>query len=301
MKTRYIRDAKTVKLIVERSELYEEDYQIHMLNQNQIAGLLEVSHNIQNNLSHFSYEVSNLKSMKKCYEQQELQEQDMILFIESILDISDRLRKYMLDPEGLLLHPNYIFYNGVTWLFVFIPDHMKPLRKGFHEITEFFVKHLDYNDIPSITLACTLHKESLEENFNLYSLFQQYTKSKETTTIGNQIAGMDHHKTTIHTTSHHNTVTKPKASVEINTTNPPDKDEYNRDSATMPVNQSQVRIIQEQEDYKSIHKRPNPTNTNKKMEEKVQTKKEKKSFSIFGDRNPKRNRPVISNLILEDA
>ena len=76
MKTRYIRDAKTVKLIVERSELYEEDYQIHMLNQNQIAGLLEVSHNIQNNLSHFSYEVSNLKSMKKCYEQQELQEQD---------------------------------------------------------------------------------------------------------------------------------------------------------------------------------------------------------------------------------
>lgn len=45
---------------------------------------------------------------------------------------------------------------------------------SYHELTEYFVKKVDYQDLESIQLACMLHKETLKETYDLESILQQY-------------------------------------------------------------------------------------------------------------------------------
>ena len=45
---------------------------------------------------------------------------------------------------------------------------------SYHELTEYFVRKVDYQDLESIQLACMLHKETLKETYDLESILQQY-------------------------------------------------------------------------------------------------------------------------------
>ena len=45
---------------------------------------------------------------------------------------------------------------------------------SYHELTEYFVKKVDYQDLESIQLACMLHKETLKETYDIESILQQY-------------------------------------------------------------------------------------------------------------------------------
>lgn len=51
---------------------------------------------------------------------------------------------------------------------------------SYHELTEYFVKKVDYQDLESIQLACMLHKETLKETYDLESILQQYEEEAKT-------------------------------------------------------------------------------------------------------------------------
>ena len=55
MKTGYEKELNRVLLHVDLSKLYEEDYQIHMMKENKISGLLEVTGCGINGKSRYSY------------------------------------------------------------------------------------------------------------------------------------------------------------------------------------------------------------------------------------------------------
>ena len=51
---------------------------------------------------------------------------------------------------------------------------------SYHELTEYFVRKVDYQDLESIQLACMLHKETLKETYDLESILQQYEEEAKT-------------------------------------------------------------------------------------------------------------------------
>lgn len=50
----------------------------------------------------------------------------------------------------------------------------KDLYQAFHEITEFFVRKLDYRDMEGIYLAYMLHKATLQEDYDLEKILEEY-------------------------------------------------------------------------------------------------------------------------------
>jgi len=289
MKTKYIRDASQVRLIVETSDIYEKDYQIHMLRKNHIAGLIPISHIIQNRHSRFSYEISGLKSMKSLFEQNSIKELDMLDFIRELIKTTQQIRRYLLDPGALLLHPSHVFHDGKTWNFVYLPNNKRPLQKGFHEITEFFVKHIDYADVPTITLACSLHKESLEENFNLQIAYHRYISLKESqSTLKPEYSSKNTCKNT---------------NTSFMKSEDPEVSSYHNKTITSDAGSfNDVRMIQTEEDYKSLppkeFKFTNPY-LNKVREAKPE--EHKKPFRMIGERFHKKSKLSMNNLILDEA
>lgn len=167
-----------VCLHIYKEEHYEEDYQMPMLRQNRLEGILEVEGCEVGGEARYTYEISGLTSMKTMYENSCIKKKEIEAVIARILEVTETLQCYMLNPNCLVLKPEYIFYKEGKWYFCYFPGMEEDLCKLFHELTEYFVKMLDYQDTEGIFLAYELHKATLQEHYDLELIMKEY-KSRE--------------------------------------------------------------------------------------------------------------------------
>ncbi len=163
-----------VCLHIYKEEHYEEDYQMPMLRQNRLDGILEVEGCEVDGKARYTYEVSGLTSMKTMYENACIKKQEIEAMINRILEVTEILQRYMLDPNCLVLKPEYIFNKEGRWFFCYFPGMEEDLCQLFHELTEYFVKMLDYEDTEGIFLAYELHKATLQEHYDLELIMKEY-------------------------------------------------------------------------------------------------------------------------------
>lgn len=179
MKVKYEKELNKVCLHIDLPQAYEEDYQIHMLRENDIAGLLDITGCGIDGRSRYSFTVTGMVSMKTMFEETSIKRGDMILFVNSLMEAVKLLRRYMLNPDGLLLYPEFMFFGADAWHFCYLPARKRSLCEAFHVITEYFVKKLDYEETEGIMLAYELHKASLQENYDLEKIMDDYREHEE--------------------------------------------------------------------------------------------------------------------------
>ena len=174
MNTKYEKELNRICLHIHVPEIYEEDYQMPMLRANKIPGILEVNGCGIDGESRYTYEITGLVSMAVLFENKQVQKGDIEQFIYCLLESISQLQKYMLHPGCLLLEPEYVFCRKQKYFFCYLPGGKQELCESFHRMTEYFVEKLDYEDEKGITLAYELHKATLEENYDLDAIMQEY-------------------------------------------------------------------------------------------------------------------------------
>lgn len=174
MNTKYEKELNRICLHIHVPEIYEEDYQMPMLRANKIPGILEVNGCGIDGESRYTYEITGLVSMAVLFENKQVQKGDIEQFIYCLLESISQLQKYMLHPGCLLLEPEYVFCRKQKYFFCYLPGGKQELCESFHRMTEYFVEKLDYEDEQGITLAYELHKATLEENYDLDAIMQEY-------------------------------------------------------------------------------------------------------------------------------
>lgn len=203
-------------LVVDTSVPYTEDYQIRMLKNNSVSGLLKVSGNGLEGKSRYTYQVQGLLPFSQKYTEQKISFSTLNLLISQLIELTHVLGNYLLNPDCILLHPDCIFEAREQadcpaehhFYFCYVPSFPRSLSDSFHRLTEFIVQNLDYNDDNGILLACLLHKETLQKNYHLESLLQSCQKEaarregQETMSVNkNGKMKLDHPNT--EKTSHH--------------------------------------------------------------------------------------------------
>lgn len=163
---------------------YEENYQLRMLNHNNIAGLLKVKGSGRDGQSRYTYRTNGGITMKKAFEGKEMRKEDVIRFTESLIEAVDDVREHLLNPDSLLLSPELIFLERGKFRFCYLPVSTGEMRQSlcssFHTMTEYFVKNLDYQDTAGIFFVYKMHKETLKENYELKKIIEECrTEEKE--------------------------------------------------------------------------------------------------------------------------
>lgn len=179
LQTEYEEKLNRVRLHICRSGQYEEDYQLPMIRMNKIPGILPTEGCEMEGQVRYSYEIGSMMSMKVKYEKTSIKKNDIMEFIAQLLQVSEELQRYMLNPECLLLNPEYIFYKEEQWYFCYLPGNDDGIQEAFHGLTEYFVKMLDYGDDEGIFLAYELHKATLREHYDLGKVMEEY-EARET-------------------------------------------------------------------------------------------------------------------------
>ena len=179
MKKRYQRNRNHFYLVLEEDKLYKEDYQVRMILENEIKGLLKVQGRGMDEKSCFFYDITGKESLKKQYKKKTMSQEEIMLFLKDLLHILEELYEHMLDASSLILRPEYIFQEGEQSYFCYCPYESRNVCKDFHKFTEFLVSQIDYEDRDSIWLAYELHKKTLGIQYDLGQLIQEMLSKVE--------------------------------------------------------------------------------------------------------------------------
>lgn len=174
MKTYYKNDLKKAYLILEGTEGEQEDYQIVMLRENDIDGILKTDVRYMDNQSNYYYDISGKTSFKTLHEKINLSYDIMKRLVGSLLQTIQMVRKYMLDANCILLEPEFIFCDQEKFYFCYYPPCQENAKEAFHKLTEFFVREVNYKDEEGVHFAYTMHKMTMEENYSIEEIMQQF-------------------------------------------------------------------------------------------------------------------------------
>lgn len=179
MRACYKNDLKRAYLILEGVEGEAEDYQIYMLKENDISGLLKTDIRYVDNISQYYYDISGKVSLKAMHEKVKINLEEMKSLIHALLRTIKVIRKYMLEGNCILLDPEYIFYEKEQFYFCYFPQCTSLLKEEFHKLTEYFIKEADYKDSEGVYLAYSLHKATMEENYSIERLMNEFVYEYE--------------------------------------------------------------------------------------------------------------------------
>ena len=172
MKTYYKNDLKSAYMILEGEQGDKEDYQLIMLKENEIPGILNIDIRYVDNQSQYYYDISGKTSFKTLHEKVNLTLDDMRQLVKDLLQAIQVLKTYMLDGKCLLLEPEYIYCENQSYYFCYYPPCKRDIREEFHKLTEFFVREVNYRDEEGVHFAYTLHKATMEENYSIEEIMK---------------------------------------------------------------------------------------------------------------------------------
>lgn len=176
MKAYYKNDLKRAYLILEGVEKEAEDYQIHMLKENTIPGLLKTEIRYVDNVSQYYYDISGKVSLKAIHEKANLTYEEMKNLVYALLRTIKTIRKFMLEANCILLDPEYIYCEKEEFYFCYFPRCECELKEEFHRLTEYFVGEVDYKEKDGVHFAYSIHKASMEENYSIERIMNELTE-----------------------------------------------------------------------------------------------------------------------------
>ena len=179
MKTEFERDLHHAWMILEFDEIFEEDYQMRMLEENHPTSLLMVKGQGRDTKSRYQYEIGGKISMEALGEREKWTYSQMKEFMQQLVETVREVNNYLLDVNCLSLNPEHIYHQGEKYYFCYCPAIKGNVWEAFHTLTEYFVIETDYEDKEAIYLACELHKASMEDNYNIELILEKILERKE--------------------------------------------------------------------------------------------------------------------------
>ncbi|MEE3481700.1 MAG: DUF6382 domain-containing protein [Lachnospiraceae bacterium] len=166
MQVSYVRNVKGSFMIVEGSgeaAAYEEQ----MLRENQVMVLLSFFTLCMDRKIQYWYEITGKTSFRDYVEQEGLSADLIRKFFTRLKTAFDRMSRYLIDPDHILLNPDTIFLERVPADFrIFLT--YNPLDKGdvpsgIVTVTEFLTEQIEKGDSDVTDLCFRLYDASLKE------------------------------------------------------------------------------------------------------------------------------------------
>ena len=171
MKESQVRYQKSMEhhyLVVSQEGQLREDYQLRMVLENRIAGLLSLEVKQREGRKELYYDVSSLQPLTRIYDRRELSGEEIRRIFTGILDALGGLHEYMLEEGNVVLDPEYIFTDpeeGKIHL-LFLPG--SGTEEGDDPLlqpAEFLMEHADHRDPQAAMCAYRIYQTIRKGNY----------------------------------------------------------------------------------------------------------------------------------------
>lgn len=169
MEVSYSRRLDYQYMMIETDEEARSDYRLSMLINNRINGFLPVHVQQMNGKSTLSYEITSLENLPEFLDARKITYDEMVSLLLQFCSAVSEAGRYLLDGEGILLEPQYIYVSKSLERirFCYYPYQHMSLHQSVNVLCRFLIDHIDYDDRRSLELAYGLFQESLRENLSI--------------------------------------------------------------------------------------------------------------------------------------
>lgn len=170
MRTEYKRDISHNYLILQGDiEVDTSSYQVRMLEGNVIPSVLKCRVQGLDGNTLFYYDITSRQSVASFFEQKKLTGEDLRMLFEGFVCIMEEMAEYLMNPEMLMLAPEYMYLDPVKRKISFccLPGFLRPVQEQFREFTEYCLPRLAHEDPEAVMLGYGVYRRALEPGFQL--------------------------------------------------------------------------------------------------------------------------------------
>ncbi|MCR5210179.1 MAG: FHA domain-containing protein [Lachnospiraceae bacterium] len=172
IKQEFKRTATRNYIAVEKAEGYRDDYQITMIMENNIKGLLKMENRQTDGREYLYYDISSLQPLIRMYEHKGLSGMDIRSTVRNIVNALKEADEYMLEMSHIVLSPSCIYTDpdDRSIHMMFYPYDEDKEMKGMMELAEFFLERIERSDPDAAVFAYNFYKTVRKENYVLADL-----------------------------------------------------------------------------------------------------------------------------------
>lgn len=181
MEIRYKRDLNSNYMILTEENPKNESYEVRMITENRIYGLLPCIHQQYEGRTEYYYEITGRQSMELLYERRKLNSGQLKGLLRELLRILESAGEYLLNPDHLLLGPETIYLHTRSeklYLCCYLGSEKK-IQESFLDLAEYLLGKLDKSDAEGIEFGYELYQNALEPNFSLTELLHRHTETEK--------------------------------------------------------------------------------------------------------------------------
>lgn len=184
MKVDYRTDIKGNYLVLEaEEEIY--DYQMQMIQQNSIKGILPIYEYHIDNKIEYHYNITSRQTIAVMLERALLTSGQMKNFLKQWKDTVEQMKEFLLNPDYLLLDINYIYMNlqSEELFFCYYPCKEKGFREGIKEVFRCFLDKVNYQDKLGVDMVYQAYQKSLQTEINFIDICDSVLEIEEKSNI----------------------------------------------------------------------------------------------------------------------
>ena len=188
MNADYKRDFMNSYLILPMIKVpQEENYQIQIITENHITGILDCHISIEDEKGSYYYEITGKRTLKKFYENKKMKSEDLKSIFRQIHDIFLRVHEYLLEEKQLVLEGDFIYVDAKdrTITLMIYPDYDKDPQETLGYFAELLLDLVDYEDEKAVELVYFFYETTHDENFSWETVIENI--EKDVTGFNNKI------------------------------------------------------------------------------------------------------------------
>ena len=145
---------------------------VRMLSQNNIPGIPECKIRYLDDKEYLAYDVTGKTTLERMFLDKKMKFSDLTELFYGIRNIMHKGRDYLLDREGFLLQPKYMFTDmdtGELSCLYYPQGEFTEAQERYRPLSDFLLDRIEHKDEHAVTIAYHFYKISKEEYFSFES------------------------------------------------------------------------------------------------------------------------------------
>ena len=163
------------------SEKAENEYEIHMLEENHIPGFMACVRKNINGQRKYYYEITSRQSLLQICEGTSLGVKDIKIILRCLYQALQQADQYLLDGNKIVLEPECIYLDieSREAVFCYLPVYEGRIQDSFRRFASFLLYHLNQADTEAVLLVYEINRNVQEKNYALLDILQgEYFKEE---------------------------------------------------------------------------------------------------------------------------
>lgn len=164
-----------------KNEECRTGYEIHMLQENRIPGLLPLQIAVADGSMQCWYEISGKHDMEMWTEEHKMGRELLEKFFLMLQQILRHLGKYLLSEEGICLDPKKIFFDfeDKNIYFCYTPFEKKKFEESLRNFMEYYIQHMSHTNQEDIKKCYEVYDRCQGEHIIIEEILSLLMKEEE--------------------------------------------------------------------------------------------------------------------------